>query len=130
MSEWRIVSPAPKTAGLELAGASSRVRRLVLDQIRHNETAVLYRGDEPVVLVMFGRHGWRRTEMAVAFGRDAAKHMRRILRAAQLTLWRMADARIIVASVNPANRAGQRMAMLTGFQPARLRKPGLWVFRR
>lgn len=127
---WRIVSPAPASAALELAGRSSRIRRMVLAQVRAHESAALYRGDEPIVLVMFHRHGWRRTEMAVAFAEDARRHTRRIVRAAQLTLWQMADARLVVARVNPVNVQGQRMAMLIGFVPARLRTPGLWVFRR
>lgn len=127
---WRIVSPAPASAALELAGPSTRIRRLVLAQLRTAETAALYRGDQAMAVAMFARHGWRRTEVALAISRDNARHMLRFLRMAQLTLWRMADARIIVAHVDPANAAGQRMAMLAGFSPARLRRPGLWVFRR
>jgi hypothetical protein len=130
MSEWRIVSPAPASATLELAGRSARVRRLVLAQVRTRESACIMRGDQPMLVAMFQRHGWRRTEVAMAISPDAAQHMRRILRMAQLTLWQMADARLIVAHVNPVNPAGQRMAMLIGFTPARLTRPGHWVFRR
>lgn len=130
MSAWRIVTPAPKSAALELGGRSARVRRMMLAQLRMADTAALYHGDEPMVLVMFARHGWRRTEMAVAFNRKSSRHMRRIIRAAQLTLWRIADARLVIAHVDPANTAGQRMAMLIGFTPARLKQPGYWVFRR
>lgn len=127
---WRIVSPAPRSAGLELAGARARVRRYVLAQVRLLDSVAIYRGDEVMALAMFARHGWRRTEMALALGPDAARHMRRLVRMAQLTLAGMAETQIIVARIHPANAAGQRMAMLVGFSPARLKRPGWWIFRR
>jgi hypothetical protein len=130
VSEWRLVSPAPRSAGLALAGARARVRRGVLKQIRDGESTAVYRGDELLAVAMFRRDGWRRVEMALAIGPEAAPHMRRLVRLAQLTLRSLAETRLIVASINPANTAGQRMAMLTGFRRARLKSLSLWVFRR
>ncbi len=126
---WRIVSPAPRAAALSLAGARARVRRMVLAQVREVESVAIYRGDEEIAVVMFGRHGWRRTEMALSLSPKAAKHMRRLVRIAHLTLSAMAETRLIVARINPANRAGQRMAAAVGFRPARLKQPGFWIMR-
>jgi hypothetical protein len=127
---WRIVSPAPRSAGLALAGARARVRRSVLAQIRNVQSVAIYRGDQELAVVMFGRHGWRRIEMALAIAPAGAVHMRRLVRIAQLTLLAMAETHLIVARIHPANRAGARMAMLTGFTRSRLKQPGVWIFRR
>lgn len=130
VSSWRIVSPAPRTAALELAGAQVRVRRLLLAQARVTESVAIYRGDEPVALACLARHGWRRVEMALSLSPDAARHMRRLVRIAQLTLAAIAETRLVVIHVHPANRAGQRMAMLTGFRRARGGPADRWIYRR
>jgi hypothetical protein len=129
-ASWRIVQPAPPSAGLALASAHPRVRRAVLAQVRSVDSAAVYLGDEVLALAMFGRHGWRRLEMALAIAPQAAPHMRKLVRMAQLTLSAMAETHLIVASIHPANPAGQRMAMLTGFRRARLSSRSLWVFER
>jgi hypothetical protein len=127
--EWRIVSPAPRTAALDLAGAQVRMRRMVLAQTRVAETVAIYRGDEPIALAFLARHGWRRIEMALSLAPDAAQHMRRLVRIAQLTLDRVAETRLVIVHVHPANRAGQRMAMLTGFRRAIGGPVNRWVYR-
>lgn len=127
---WRIVSPAPRSAGLSLAGPRPRVRRMVLSQIRNVDSVAVYRGDQVMAVVMFGRHGWRRTEMAMTVSPEAHHHMRRLVRMAQLTLFRMAETHLIVANVRPGNSAGERMAMLVGFRRARLKQLGVWVLRK
>ena len=118
-TDWRFVSPAPRTAALCLPGARARVRRGVLRQVRDVDSVAIYRGDDEIAVVMFGRHGWRRIEMALALSPKAAKHMRRLVRIAHLTLSAMAETRLIVARINPANPAGQRMAAAVGFRPAK-----------
>lgn len=125
---WRILSPAPYPAVLELARAQVRVRRLLVGQARNAETIAVYRDELPLAVVYLGPHGWRRTEMALSIAPAAAQHMRFLVRLAQMTLVGLADTRLIVASVNPANRAGQRMAVLVGFRPARTGN-ARWVFR-
>lgn len=127
---WRIVSPCPRTAALALAGACARARRQVLRQVRAVDSAAVYLGDQVMAAVFFGRHGWRRIEMALAIAPEAAAHLKKLIRMAQLTLLPMAETSLVVANVHPANRAGRRMAMLVGFRPARLRMPGLWVLRK
>ncbi|RUW41711.1 hypothetical protein, partial [Mesorhizobium sp. M8A.F.Ca.ET.021.01.1.1] len=114
--EWRLVSPASRAATLSLAGAGARVRRLVLAQVRSSlvETVGIYRGEQCLAVVYFGRHGWRRREMALSIAPEAAPHMRKLVRIAQLTLFAMAETHLIVANVHPANLAGQRMAALAG----------------
>ncbi|WP_127523658.1 hypothetical protein [Mesorhizobium sp. Z1-4] len=124
------MSPAPGSAALAVAGARARERRGVLAQVRTADSLAVYRGSEPLAVVMLARHGWRRTEMAMAIRREAAPHMRRLIRLAQLTLFRLAQDRLIVVSIQPSNLAGQRMAMLSGFCRARLKNPFLWVYRR
>lgn len=108
----------------------SRVRAGVLAQVREVESVAIYRGDQALAVAMFARHGWRRTEMALAISRDAAPHMRRLVRIAQLTLAAMAETHLIVVHVRPSNRIGQRMAMLTGFRRARVKHAGFWIFER
>jgi hypothetical protein len=127
---WRIVSPAPRSAVLALAPAPARVRRLFFAQaIRFAESAAVMRGDEAIAIMMLGRHGWRRTEIAFAGSPAASAHIGRLIRMAQLTLLPLAQTRLIVAKVNPANRAGQRLASLTGFRPAKMKRRDLWILR-
>jgi len=126
---WRIVSPAPPSAVLALAGAGARARRMVLAQSRHVDTAAVYRGDEPLAIAYFGRHGWRRTEMALSIAPAAAGHMKRLIRMTQLTLKAMAETHIIVTRIRRGNAAGQRMAMLVGFRRHGDFEPGVWIYR-
>lgn len=127
---WRIVQPAPRVAALELAGGYRLTRARVLAQVRNVDSLAIYRGDQVMAVAMFGRHGWRRLEMALAISPHAAPHMRRLVRIAQLTLPAMAETHLVVAFVRPVNQAGARMAMLVGFRRARLKQAGLWVFER
>ena len=130
--QWRIVSPAPRSAVLELAGPRARARRLTLRQQRDVDTAAVFLGDMPMAVAYFGHHGWRRIEMALSISPAAARltSMRKLVRMAQLTLLPMAETALVVANVHPANKAGQHMARLVGFRPARLREPVLWVYRK
>ncbi|ESY05342.1 hypothetical protein X752_25910 [Mesorhizobium sp. LNJC398B00] len=132
-AEWRLVSPAPRIAVLDLAGAGARVRRLVLAQARNTEavqTVAIYCGDDCMAVVYFGRHGWRRTEMALSIAPAARQHMRRLVRMAQLTLFAMAETHLIVARIRSNNHAGQRMAMLVGFHAHGNSEPGVWILRK
>lgn len=130
MRDWRLVSPAPASAALQLAGPVARARRMMLAQVRQAQSVAVFHGDQVVAIVMFARHGWRRTEMALALARDAHVHMRRLVRMAQLTLSGMAETSVIVAAVRPGNGAGERMAAMVGFRPAKLARPGYWIFRK
>ncbi|GAA2871873.1 hypothetical protein GGQ99_000972 [Aminobacter niigataensis] len=103
---------------------------MVLAQIRNVDSVAVYRGDQVVAVVMFGRHGWRRTELALSLAHDAHRHMRRLVRMAQLTLFRMAETHLIVANIRPGNSAGERMAMLVGFRRSQLKQLGVWVLRK
>lgn len=107
-----------------------RYRRVVLQQIRNDQSIAVWRGDQCLALAMFRRDGWRRIEMALAIAPAAARHMRFLVRATQLTLRPMAETSLIVAAIHPDNDRGQRMARLVGFRPARLKSPFLWVFRK
>lgn len=130
---WRIVSPAPRVAALALAGAGARGRRLLLAQARnreHVDTVGIYRGDECMAVVYFGRHGWRRIEMALSISPAAANHMGRLVRIAQLTLFAMAETHLIITRIRGFNAAGQRMAMLVGFHPHGDFEPGVWILRK
>lgn len=128
--DWRIVSPAPRIAALDLAGAGARVRRTVLAQVRNVQTVAIYRGDDCMAVIYFGRHGWRRTEMALSIAPSAARHMGRLVRMAQLTLFAMAETHLIVARIRSGNHAGQRMAMLVGFHAHGNFEPGVWILRK
>ena len=117
------------TAAMALTGPVAWIRRKVLEQVRTGHSAALYLGDDPMVLVMFGRHGWRRVEFGFAISPAAVPHMRRVVRAAQLTLAPLAQDRLVVAVIHPDNAAGQRMARLVGFRRARTKNPKFWIFR-
>lgn len=125
----RLVHPAPPSAGLETAGARAAYRRGLLMQIRKSNSMAIYNGQEVLAVVMFRKHGWRRIEYAMAITAAAAPFMRRLIRYAQLTLAKLVqtDGRIFVAFIHPDNQAGQRMARLVGFRPART--GAMWVFR-
>lgn len=123
---WRLVSPAPRSAVLDLAPAPARVRRLLLAQSRIAETVVVYRDDEPIAAMMFSNRRRGRTEVAFVSRPEAASHIGRLARMAQLTLLQMAETRVVFARVSPANRAGQRLASIVGFRPLGKR---LWIFR-
>ncbi|RWN47173.1 MAG: hypothetical protein EOS03_12510 [Mesorhizobium sp.] len=94
------------------------------------QSVAIYRGDECLALVCFGRHGWRRLEMALAVSPAAAGHMGRLVRMAQLTLFAMAETHLIVARIRSSNHAGQRMAMLVGFHAHRNLGLGVWILRK
>lgn len=127
---WRIVSPPPRSAVISLAPAPARVRRLFFAQAtRYAESVAVFRDDEPIAIMMLGRHGWRRTECAFAFAPAAASHIGRLVRMAQLTLLPLAETHLIVAKVNPANRVGQRLASFVGFRMAKLKRRDLWILR-
>jgi hypothetical protein len=127
---WRLLSPAPRTAALDLAGSSAAVRRRLLAQVREADSIALYRGDQAIALAMFdsGKRR-RRVEMAFAVAPIAARYMRQVIRAGQLTLARAGQDRLIVTVIDPANFQGQRMAVLTGFRRAWTQNASLWVFR-
>lgn len=126
--EWRIVSPAPATAALALAGPWPRMRRLVLAQVRSHQSAAIYRGSELLALAMFAPFDGKRLEIALAIEPVAARHMRRLVRLAHLTLTTIAQSQSIVAVVRPGNLAGERMARASGFRA--VRQTGLWIFRK
>lgn len=104
----------------------------MLAQVRaaHVDTVGIYRGQDCLAVAYLGRHGWRRREFALSIAPEAAPHMRKLVRIAQLTLFAMAETHLIVANVQPANLAGQRMAALVGFRAARLKQAGVWVLRK
>jgi hypothetical protein len=129
-ADWRLVSPAPRIAALDLAGAHARVRRLVLSQVRDFDSVAIYRGEDCMAVVYFCRHGWRRTEMALSIAPAARQHMGRLVRMAQLTLFAMAETHLIVARIRSSNHAGQRMAMLVGFHAHRNDGLGVWILRK
>jgi hypothetical protein len=126
---WRIVTPAPRTAALALAGPRARERRGVLAQLRNDDSAAVYRDGEPVALVMF-RNRFGSIQMALCLSPDAVPHLRRLVRLAQLTLDRLAHDRPVVARVRPGHRPGERMAAMVGFRRVRAGQAGWWVYRR
>ncbi|MCF6120531.1 hypothetical protein L2449_27280 [Mesorhizobium muleiense] len=102
----------------------------MLAQVRNVQTVAIYRGDDCMAVIYFGRHGWRRTEMALSIAPSAARHMGRLVRMAQLTLFAMAETHLIVARIRSGNHAGQRMAMLVGFHAHGNFEPGVWILRK
>ncbi|YBV97537.1 hypothetical protein M1D80_11850 [Phyllobacteriaceae bacterium JZ32] len=130
-SKVRAVSPAPFAALLEAGGARSYLRRALIAQRLKTESIAFYGSDDELLAIGM-LYAWRRrrVELALSIRRAALPHMRQLIRTAHLTLSQMADAGILVfCRVNPMNRAGQRMAVLVGFRPGRLKDPAIWVWR-
>src|SRR5690606_11883823 len=113
-----VISPVPPTLALKFAGGRPFMRRVLIHRTRRSEAMALLAGAEPLALVMLDRQRARRAELAIAFAPAAAAHMRALIRFAQLTLARFAQAGVLVFTrIEPRWRQGGRMARLTGFVP-------------
>ncbi|HHV67279.1 MAG TPA: hypothetical protein GXX48_06505 [Ochrobactrum intermedium] len=129
-SEIKIVSPAPWHAVIEAGKNRPFLRRALVMQKRTSDTiAYLDRDDQLLAVAMLLARRSRRIEFALALDRAALPHMRTLIRIAHLTLSQMLDAGLVVfCRINPFNKAGQRMARLVGFRPARLKDTSVWIF--
>lgn len=129
MERLTIHSPVPPSDVLALAGAGTRrAGRLLLQALRADAVSIRIDG-APVALAMLYRESPRVRELCVAFAPSAGRHMRRLLRLAQLTLPALRqDGGVIVARIRTDNAAGWRMARLAGFRPAGAEGERLWVF--
>lgn len=125
------VLPVPPTLALEFAGAKPFLRKAFLLQGRTSDTIAFVDGGKPVAMVMMQRQRASRVELAITFTREAARHMRRLMRFAQLTLRRIAQTGTLVyVRIPPANRQAGRMAAMTGFSPGGMRDPAIWIWKR
>jgi hypothetical protein len=126
----RLVRPVPPSIALEFAGGRSFMRKALVHQCRRCEAVAMYDDETPLALAMLDQTRARRVEIAAVFAPAARTHMRSIIRATQLTLRGFAQNRILAWSrVSPANRLGQRLAMLIGMEPGRMRDPAIWIYR-
>lgn len=125
-----VISPVPPSLALEFAGGRSFLRRALLHQTRVGESVAFVDDGEPVALAMLDGRRARRAELAITFKPAARRHMRQLIRHAQLTCARLAQNRILTfAVIRPGNGAGERMAMLAGFQPGRFKNPAIWIWK-
>ena len=126
----RFVRPVTPTVALEFAGGRSFMRKVLLMQCRRYEAIAIYDDDEPVALAMLNHERPRRVEIGAIFAPAARTRMRLVIRATQLTLRGFAQNRILAwTRVSPANPLGQRLAMLIGMEPGRMRDPAIWIYR-
>lgn len=124
------VSPVQPSLALELAGGRPLFRKVYLHQCRVGEAIAIFSGDRPLVLAMIDSRRRGRAELALAFFPGSDRQMLRLVRFAQLTIRRIADASIMVfARIDPASSQACRMARLAGFRPGRMRDPAIWIWR-
>lgn len=124
------VSPVPPSLALEFAGAKPFLRKALLYQARTTEAIAFVDAGLPVALVMLQRQRARRVELAISFMPRAARHMRPLMRYAQLTLRRIAQTGTLVyVRISPANRQAGRMAAMTGFSHGGMSDPAIWLWK-
>jgi hypothetical protein len=124
------VSPVPPSSALELAGGRPLYRKAFLHQCRIGKAIAIYDGATPLALAMLDDRRPRRAELCIAFFPGAERRMLELVRFAQLTIRRIADASIMVfARIDPVNRQACRMARLAGFRPGRMRDAAIWIWR-
>lgn len=124
------VSPVPPTLALEFAGAKPFMRKALLVQVRMSEAMAFVCDGRPVALVMLQRQRARRAELAICFTGEARRHMRRLMRFAQLTLRQITQTGTLVyVRISPANRQAGRMAAMTGFTHGGMKDPAIWFWK-
>lgn len=119
MSDIVVIAPAPPSLLLEAGGQFPTLRRAMLLQAMIAESAAITDRAGALLAVFFvqRRPGRRYAELAAAIRPPAARHMRTLVRLAQLTLRRLTETGVVVfCRVRPDNRAGQRMAHMAGFR--------------
>jgi len=126
--EWKLVTPAPRSAVLEVLPGWSHQRKAILFQARTFESTAIYLGETCHAVAMMRTRSCNRLEFALIIRRSAAVHMRPLIKIAQLTLSRIAQDHLVFARVHPANHQGQRMARLTGFVKHKA-GPEIWIWR-
>lgn len=116
---------------LDCAGPVSWIRKGTIAQSLMGDTIALVDGEGRALAVAFlVRQRRRRVAFALAIRREAAPYMRQLVKFAHLTLEAIAQTGVlIVATIHPANRQGQRMARLAGFRPGRYGTGDQWVWR-
>lgn len=126
--EWRLVTPAPRSAVMEVLPGWSHQRKAILFQARTFDSTAILLGETCHAVAMMRDRSCGRVEFALVIRRSAGQHMRPLIRIAQLTLSRIAQDRLVFARVHPANLQGQRMARLTGFVKSKA-GPEIWIWR-
>lgn len=127
-AKWHLVTPAPRSAVLEVLPGWSHRRKAILFQARTFDSTAIYLGDTCLAVAMMRQRSCLRIEFALAIRREASAHMRPLIRIAQLTLGAIAQDHLVFARVHPANQQGQRMARLTGFVKSRAGVE-IWIWR-
>lgn len=126
-----IVSPVPPSMALAFGGPKPFLRKAFIFQTRKSQALVVMVDGRPVAMAMLGQQRRHRCELALAFLPEAADHMRRLIRLAQLTLRRIAQTGTLVfVRIAPHNRQARRMARMTGFSPGRLPDPSIWLWKK
>jgi hypothetical protein len=125
---WHLVTPAPRSAVLEVLPGWSHQRKAILFQARTFESTAIYLDETCKAVAMMRGRSCGRVEFALVIRRSASAHMRALIRIAQLTLSRIAQDHLVFARVHPANLQGQRMARLTGFVKHKA-GPEIWIWR-
>lgn len=125
-----LLSPVPPSLALEFAGGKPFLRKVFVHQVRNSDSLAMIEDGAPVVLMMLQYQRARRAELAVAFMPAAARHMRRFIRFAQLTLHEIAQTGILIyVRIAPGSLAGLRMARLIGLTHGKMRDPAIWFWK-
>ncbi|MGG7535346.1 hypothetical protein [Rhizobium sp. 12,4] len=126
MERLTLQSPVSWTDCLEMGGSRAYTRKAFLMMRSIGDSMSISAGDELLALAFLvpDRHG--RLELAMSVKPEARRHMLSLCRLAHLTLCRFAETgSVIICHVAVGNRAGERMARLTGFSHV---DDTLWIF--
>lgn len=131
MCDLRIVAPARASDVLALAGPMCGTRKALIAQKRACQTVAIHdTAGNALAVGHFLTVNAGRTMFALQISRDAAPAMRPIVRLARLTLAGIAETGTTIwTDVHPANRQGERMALLAGFRRTWVRDPNKMVWR-
>jgi hypothetical protein len=102
---------------LDFAGGRFFARKRVIHMHQNGEALLIADRGEPIALAFIAAAEGGQREFSLALRAGARVHMRKLCRAAQLILGRMAQDGPVIAYIVPGNRAGERMARIVGFAP-------------
>ncbi len=118
MGRLTAVSPASIDDCLDMGGSRALARKVLLLQ-REKGDSIAFHDDGVVVAIGFlVPTDAGEIEFALSIRAGARARLVTLCRIAHLTLRRLAETgAVVICHVSPGNRAGQRMARLTGFSP-------------
>ncbi|RXT29362.1 hypothetical protein B5P46_11820 [Rhizobium leguminosarum] len=127
MERLTLQTPVSWTDCLDMGGSRAYTRKAMLMMKSIGDSMSISAAGELLAVAFLVPDRQGRLELAMAVKPEAAPRMLSLCRLAHLTLGRFAETgSVIICHVAVGNRAGERMARLTGFSHA---DDTLWIFK-